>query len=155
MLFWLPIVISGLGALVAVFAYRNAARARQENQENVLFKLKVDTLVATKEVEVSWQQLVSELDHATHDMGRTPAVTIVAKEAFAGLKEIDQFLRESLDNAKSIAENFDEHFDSCSAKETSLIYRKTLVNKISLNQSKEEMRRKLSRLAGTIRDKSK
>ena len=145
------IALSGL--LISGFALWNSHQARLENRTNVLFRLKIKSLTIAHEVEASWQAVVDEVENAQQRIRKMDggAVSPMAQDVLLALKEWEKTFREAKALAKRIAEDCDKGFDDWSAKNAADVLRVCISSKITLEQSRDKMRRRFSLLEGDMR----
>lgn len=144
------LIISMISLFFAVLSYLNARKGRMQTQDAAFFKQKLELLKGYKEIEVAWQYVVNDLSHEIDLLQQiahsVPNFTVV--EELQG--NLESFSSALLD-AKAVRSCREKEFDSLTKADVEREIRSIEMQKLTLQQCREELRRKSARLAEKVK----
>ncbi len=147
----LSIVISIISVCITGLIYLNAKESIKQSQDKYLYELRLSALKATREVEKTWQTLISDVYHEKERINK------IENNLAQGIREMfddveSGLLKPSLKNISKVREKLEKNFDSIDEEEAKIAIRTMEVINIGLRQNQEESIRKYQLLYNKLKE---
>ena len=111
----LSIVISIISVCITGLIYLNAKESIKQSQDKYLYELRLNALKATREVEKTWQTLISDVYHEKERINK------IENNLAQGIREMfddveSGLLKPSLENISKVREKLEKDFWWCVKK---------------------------------------
>lgn len=145
---YVGIVISIIALLISAFNFWNARAVRLKNADDALYKLKGETLSKSREVEITYQDIVNTTDYFINKVKKNNTLPEV-KKVFI-VNEIDEVKKglftQSLADAKACTKYIIDNFDSMDEKKTKEYHLAFISELERLKANGKSLERKLDQL---------
>ncbi|WP_262016462.1 hypothetical protein [Serratia liquefaciens] len=145
---YVGIVISIIALLISAFNFWNARAVRLKNADDALYKLKGETLSKSREVEITYQDIVNTTDYFINKVKKNTTLPEV-KKVFI-VNEIDEVKKglftQSLADAKACTKYIIDNFDSMDEKKTKEYHLAFISELERLKANGKSLERKLDQL---------
>lgn len=147
----LSIVISIISVCITGLIYLNAKESIKQSQDKYLYELRLNALKATREVEKTWQTLISDVYHEKERINK------IENNLAQGIREMfddveSGLLKPSLENISKVREKLEKNFDRIDEEEAKIAIRTMEVINIGLRQNQEESIRKYQLLYNKLKE---
>ncbi len=147
----LSIVISIISVCITGLIYLNAKESIKQSRDKYLYELRLNALKATKEVEKTWQTLISDVYHEKERINKIE--NNLAQELREMFDNVESgLLKPSLENIIQVREKLENNFDNVDEEEAKIAIRTMEVINIGLRQNQEESIRKYQLLYNKLKE---
>ncbi|QPS86952.1 hypothetical protein I6G46_22980 [Serratia plymuthica] len=144
----ISVIISIVALLISAFNFWNARAVRLKNADDALYKLKGETLSKSREVEITYQDIVNTTDYFINKVKKNTTLPEV-KKVFI-VNEIDEVKKglftQSLADAKACTKYIIDNFDSMDEKKTKEYHLAFISELERLKANGKSLERKLDQL---------
>ncbi|MEE4409640.1 MULTISPECIES: hypothetical protein [unclassified Serratia (in: enterobacteria)] len=145
---YVGVVISIIALLISAFNFWNARAVRLKNADDALYKLKGETLSKSREIEITYQEIVNTTDYFINKVRKNTSLPEAKKTLIInGIDEVKKGLFTlSLADAKACTNYIIENFDSMDEKKTKEYHLAFISELERLKANGKSLERKLEQL---------